>query len=207
MFNLKRFVGNDQHPLMLEWTTTSALLSDYEQYLFDSISKDLVQKIAGWKEEALKMNFIAFVLKLGYIEDTLHYKTYYEESIEATVEGHFLKMKSDFMLAKGILDMPQAPYFHFQAGGVPQYKKDKDPSGDPDAQLLESFLIAQSKNQDNIPMYGYSIKGRRWEFFVMEEKTYCISKVYDCTDRENLLQIIAILRKFKEILDTRLSLN
>ena len=53
-------------------------------------------------------------------------------------------------------------------------------------------------------MDGCSIKGRRWEFFVMKDKTYCISKVYECTENEDLMQIIAILRKFKEILETRL---
>jgi hypothetical protein len=38
----------------------------------------------------------------------------------------------------------------------------------------------------------------------MEQRTYCISKSYDCTEADDLMQIIAILRKFKEILETRL---
>jgi hypothetical protein len=38
----------------------------------------------------------------------------------------------------------------------------------------------------------------------MEEKTYCVSKSFDCSDDEDLLKIIAILRKFKMILETRL---
>jgi hypothetical protein len=198
-FGLTRLVGNNSHPLMQEWTNSQTTLNDHEQYLFDIILKDAFENIAGWNEEALKMSFISFVLKLGYIANSVHYKTYFEETIEATIEGHFLKVKTDFMLAKGILDMPESPYFHFQ-----EYKKDKDPSGDPDAQLLEAFLIAQDKNSDNIPIYGCSIKGRRWEFFVIHKKVYCISKVYDCTEEAGLLQIIAILRKFTEILQARL---
>ena len=199
MFGLTRLVGNDQHPLMEEWTNTHTSLNEGEQYLFDWIQKNVLKNINKWKEEALKMNFISFVLKLGYIEDTEAYTTYYEETIEATVGAYFLKLKCDFMLAKGILDVPKDPYFHFQ-----EYKKDKDPSGDPDAQLLEAFLIAQHKNNNEKPLYGCSIKGRRWDFFVMKDTTYCISKAYDCTDRDDLLQIIAILRKFKEILEARL---
>ncbi len=198
-FGLTRLVGNRSFPLMEEWTTTQTSLNEHEQYLFDIILKDAFENIAGWNEETLKMNFISFVLKLGHIVNSPNYKTYFEETIEATIEGHFLKIKTDFMLAKGILDLPESPYFHFQ-----EYKKDKDPSGDPDAQLLEAFLIAQEKNKNNKPIYGCSIKGRRWEFFLMHQKTYCISKVYECTEVEDLMQIIAMLRKFKEILETRL---
>jgi hypothetical protein len=40
----------------------------------------------------------------------------------------------------------------------------------------------------------------------MEERSYCISKQYDAMDKEDLLHIIAILRKFREILETRLLL-
>jgi hypothetical protein len=39
---------------------------------------------------------------------------------------------------------------------------------------------------------------------VLKDKTYCVSKAYEATDREDLFQIIAILRKFKDILETEL---
>jgi hypothetical protein len=102
------------------------------------------------------------------------------------------------------LETPKVPYFYFQAGGVPQYKKVKDPKGDPTAQLLEAFLIAQEKNNNNKILYGCTVYGREWEFYIMEKRTYCISKAYNCTDNEDLMQIIAILRKFKEILENKL---
>jgi len=38
----------------------------------------------------------------------------------------------------------------------------------------------------------------------MEAKTYSVSKAYDCTDKPELLAIIAILRRFREISATRL---
>lgn len=202
MFNLKRFVGNDQHPLMEELTDCTATLNAGEQYMFDEIFRDLGKKIAGWNEEMLKMNLIAFVLRLGHLVETDDYKTYYENFIEATIENYFLKVKADMMIASGILEIPQTPYFYFQ-----EYKKLKDPKGDVTGQLLEALLIAQEKNKNNKPMYGCTVFGREWEFYIMESKTYCISQAYNCTDREDLLQIIAILRKFKEILDTRLLLN
>ena len=199
MFGLKRLVGNDQHPLMHELTYTQTTLNAGEQYLFDDTFVDLAEKIGGWNEEMLKMNLIAFILRLGHLRETDEYKTYYESTIEATIDNNFLKVKTDMMIAKGILEIPETPYFYFQ-----EYKKVKDPKGDVTGQLLEALLIAQEKNNNGKPMYGCTVFGREWEFYVMTGKTYCISKPYNCTDKDNLLQIIAILRKFKEILETRL---
>ena len=199
MFGLTRFAGNDATALMQEWTHTTTTLNDAEQYFFDDITENLLSQIVGWNEEMLKMNFIAFVLRLGHLKETARYKTYYESVMEATVENYFLKVKTDMMVAKGILERPEVPYFYFQ-----EYKKQKDPKGDVTAQLLEAFLIAQEKNQNGNPIYGCSVAGKYWEFMILEGRTYCLSKSYDCTDKEDLLQIIAILRKFKEILETRL---
>lgn len=199
MFSLTRLTGNDAHPLMQEWTNTSATLNSSEQYLFNDIYKRVVKQIVGWNEEMLKMNFIAFVLKLGHLEETERYKNYYESLLEATVEGYFLKVRADMMVATGILETPKTPYFYFQ-----EYKKVKEPKGDVTGQLLEACLIAQENNKNNNPLYGCTVWGREWEFYIMEQRTYCVSKAYNCTDEEDLMQIIAILRKFKEILETRL---
>ena len=199
MFGLTRLAGNNVTPLMYEWTNTTTTLNDAEQYFFDDITENLLSQIVGWNEEMLKMNFIAFVLRLGHLKETAQYKTYYENTLEATVQSYFLKVKIDMMVAKGILERPETPYFYFQ-----EYKKQKDPKGDVTAQLLEAFLIAQEKNQNNQPIYGCTVSGKYWDFLILEHRTYTISKSYDCTDREDLLKIIAILRKFKEILETRL---
>jgi hypothetical protein len=72
------------------------------------------------------------------------------------------------------------------------------------AQLLEAFLIAQNENNDKNPLYGCEVNGSTWRFITMEDKAYCVSKAYDSTDKEDLLRIIAILRKFRYILETRL---
>jgi hypothetical protein len=199
MFGLERRKGNDQHPLMLEWTDVSTTLNAGEQYLFDEITRNLLEQIDGWNEEMLKMNFISPVLILGHIRETKHYKTYYESLIEATVGEYFLRVRSDMMIAKGILEVPETPYFYCQ-----EYKKRKDPKGDVFGQLIEALLISQEKNKNGKPQYGCTVWGKDWEFFVLQDKTYCISRGYDCTNKNDLLQIIAILRKFKEILETRL---
>lgn len=199
MFNLIRLV-KIQTARMQDWLAAEPAIFDVvEQGNFDKIYNSAVDKIAGWSEEDLKMKFISYVLPLGYLEDNGRFLTYFEKTIFATIEGHFLSTKSDFMVATGILDKPKKPYFHFQ-----EYKPHKKPSGDSMAQLLEAMLIAQHENNNEKPIYGCEIMGKNWNFVILEGKSYCISETYDCTKKTELLQIIAILRKFRHILETEL---
>jgi hypothetical protein len=193
-------INDYQTPLLTEWLgATLPIFTPFEQELFDKKLRDAQNKIRGWNEEDLKIKFIGAILELGHLEDGKGFITVFDKIISATVQGTKLTVRSDFMLAKGLLDLVQTPYFHFQ-----EYKPYKKPSGDSMAQLLEAFLIAQVKNNDNNPLYGLDIMGERWRFVVMEAKNYCISPLYDCTNKEDLMQIIAILRKFRWILETRL---
>lgn len=189
----------DDSPLLKEWLAATTIFTETELDTLDKIRQEARELIYSWNEEDLKMNFIAFVIDIARLRTSKYARTFYEKTIDATVEGHYLKTQTDFMIAKGVLDMAKTPYFHFQ-----EYKKDKDPNGDPVAQLVEAFLIAQEKNKNGKPMYGCYVMGRLWFFVTMEYKNYCISHAYDCTDEKDLFQIIAILRKFKEILETRL---
>lgn len=200
LFGLKKLTGNDKTTLMSAWTKAETTLNKYEVHQFERILKRAVENIAWWHEGDLRMRFITFVLDLADIsDDTEKYITYFEKTISATVENTFLKVKTDFMLANGVMDKPKKPYFHFQ-----EYKKLKDPNGDPVAQLIEAFLIAQELNQNGKPLYGCTVTGKLWDFFIMEGKTYCVSKSYDCTEKEDLLKIIAMLRQFRVILEEKL---
>jgi hypothetical protein len=199
-FDLKRLVGNFAHPLLKEWLTIADItLTSNEQETFDAILEDAVQNIHNWYEEDLKMQFIAFVLKLGHLKNTPHYHPYFERVVEAVIEDCHLKIKTDFMIAKGILNNPEKPYFHFQ-----EYKRQTDPNGDPIGQLLEAMMIAYQLNQNSHPIYGGYVMGKLWNFVILENKTYCVSESYDCTKAKELRDIIAILRRFKYILETQL---
>ena len=199
-FKLTRIVTY-QTPLMQEWLDVQTPeLNVGEQYNFDKKYAIAVKDITGWNEEDLKIKFIGPILELGHLTDDETAIGYFDKTISATVDGIRLIVKSDFMLAKGILDVVKTPYFHFQ-----EYKPYKNPSGDSMAQLLEAFLIAQEKNQNGKPMYGIDIMGDSWRFVTMEGREYCISKPYSIVDKVDLLAVISILRKFKFILDTRLS--
>jgi hypothetical protein len=198
-FKLNRII-TQQTPLMEEWLDVPMPdLNIPEQYNFDRDLNKAQKYIAGWNEEDLKMKFISTILKLGHLMDDEMVIGYFDKIISATVEDIKLTVKSDFMLATGVLDVFTTPYFHFQ-----EYKPYKNPSGDSMAQLLEAFLIAQASNKNNKPLYGVDIMGANWRFVIMEGKDYCISKSFDSVDKADLLTIIAVLRKFKFILETRL---
>jgi hypothetical protein len=198
-FNLTR-IFDEPTPLMEEWLDVELPMFNVgEQYIFDKALAKVKKSFSGWNEEDLKIKFIGPILELGYMIDDDIVIGYFDKTISAVVESIKLTVKSDFMLAKGTLEYFRTPYFHFQ-----EYKPFKNPSGDSMAQLLEAFLIAQEKNKNGLPIYGVDIMGKQWSFVTMEGKNYCISKTYDAADKQDLLAIVAILRKFKYILETRL---
>lgn len=203
-FHLSKLI--EPTPLMAEWLAAPLpVFSATEQEIFDDIYEDARYSINNWNEEDLKMKFISFVLRLGrLVERNTRYVTFFERNLTAKVDNETLNVRCDFVIAKGVLDYLEMPYFHFQVGGTPQYKPSKKPTGDSMAQLLEAFLIAQAQNKDGKPLYGCEVIGKQWTFVIIEGQQYCVSKSFDCTDKHELLQIIGILHRFREILETRL---
>jgi hypothetical protein len=196
-FNLLKL--DELSSILHSWLNTHTTLDIFEEHLFKKILKDAKINMTSWNEEELKMYFISYIIDLSNLRSSKNIRSFFERTIDAEVEGIYLKTKTDFMIAKGLLDVMQNPYFHFQ-----EYKKDKDPNGDPLGQLLEAFLIAQAINKNDKPMYGAYIIGRFWYFVTMEGKKYCVSPSYDSTKEVELMQIIAVLRHFKVILETTL---
>jgi hypothetical protein len=199
LFQLNRLV-DEPTAKMLNWLDAPNMeLNVGERFVFDTIYEGVKRDISGWSEEDLKMKFISPVLFLGNLRDNGRFRTFFEKTISGEVQGHFLKTKTDFMVASGILNLPKNPYFHFQ-----EYKPELNPTGEPMAQLLEAMLIAENINQNEKPIYGCEIIGKNWRFVILEGKSYCISESFDCVKKADLLKIIAMLRKFRYILETEL---
>jgi hypothetical protein len=199
LFNLTR-IKDEITPKMLEWLDFQVpTLDTVEQHNFDDALSRAKKSIEGWNEEELKMKFISYILPLGYLVDNGRFMTYYEKSLSGEIDGIKLSVKTDFMVAKGILSFHQNPYFHFH-----EYKPQGNPTGEPMAQLLEAMLLAQEKNQNGKPIYGAEIIGQYWKFVILQGREYCISQSFDSIEKQTLLDIIAILRKFRHILETEL---
>lgn len=200
-FGLHKISGI-QTPEMQAWlTTTSPNFTPFEAQLFENVYQEGLDNIAFWSEEDLKMYFITHILKLGGLMSVENngYVGLFEKKLSATVKDTKLTVRTDFVVAKGFKNIMEEHYFHFQ-----EYKPQLNPSGEPMGQLLEAFLIGQVTNANDKPLYGCEVIGGIWKFVIMKAKTYCVSKSFDCTEKEDLLQIIAILRKFKYILETEL---
>jgi hypothetical protein len=197
VFGLIRIGEN--FPLLDQWLDAHTVLDSLEQQELERLRQLAVQKADFWNEETLKMRFISPLLHIFIRFDDSRYDEFFDKEISATVEGIYLQTETDFMLAKGIGDIAETPYFHFQ-----EYKRSRKNPPEPMAQLLVAFLIAQEKNKNGKPLYGLTIVGRNWQFVVMEGKKYGVSRTFDATQKEDLLKIIAILRKFKIILETTL---
>lgn len=198
VFKLHKII--EDFPLLDSWLRVEPfiLLSKEAEWL-EELRLELKAKIDFWNEEEVKMNFISLLLNYFVRYKSPLYETYFDKEISATVENDFLKTEADFMIAKGIGEIAENPYFCFH-----EYKRTKKNPSDPIAQVLEAMLIAQELNKNNKPIYGLYTIGRNWYFMVMHSKTYSISKGFEATEKEELLQIIAILRKFKVILETEL---
>ncbi len=197
-FKLKK-IDTTYTSLMQEWLSViPPILESTELGNFEKLVQKM-PKIKTWSEEDLKMKFISPMLELGRLMDDDGFVSFFDKKLVATVQGYKLSVKADFIIGSGLMDYMAKPYFHFQ-----EYKPEKNPTGDSMAQLLEAFLIAQEENADGKPLYGCEIVGKLWTFVILENTTYCVSKSFDSTDKDDLLQIIAILRKFKWILETRL---
>jgi len=191
-----------QNKLLNAWLDVPlAQLDEHESLIFEELWELSVEGADSWNEETLKMRFISPFLHffVRFYDKQKRYTGFFDKEIFATVEGIYLQTETDFMLAKGLGDIAQTPYFHFQ-----EYKRSKKSPPEPMAQLIEAFLIAQEKNKNGKPLYGLVISGRTWQFVVMEGKKYGVSYTFDATKKEDLLKIIAILRKFKVILETTL---
>ncbi|MEO0041399.1 MAG: hypothetical protein RL329_847, partial [Bacteroidota bacterium] len=133
-FQLQRILEQPS-PLLEEWLAVQMpVLTAGEQYVFDTNLLKAKKSLRSWSEEDLKVKFIGNILELGHLIDDDQVVGYFDKIISATVEGTYLTVKSDFMLAKGFLNVFETPYFHFQ-----EYKPQLNPSGEPMAQLLEAF--------------------------------------------------------------------
>jgi hypothetical protein len=196
-FGLKKFY--ETYPLLDEWLDAKEEFSKIEIDFMNNLRRKLMINVNTWNEEELKMNFIALLLNVLVDYESDKYNTYFEKEISANYDGHFLKTRTDFMIAKGILNMVENPYFCFH-----EYKATKKNPEDPITQVLLGMLIAQKTNHDNKPIYGVYNIGREWYFMVLENQNYAVSKSFDSTQSIDLQEIVAILRKFKVILEEKL---
>jgi len=98
------------------------------------------------------------------------------------------------MIASG-WEVPKMPFFCLH-----EYKQDEIAKGDSKGQTLAAMLVAQKKNDFKNPVYGVCVRGRFWEFMVLDGQKYSVSLAYDAT-KNDLFEIFCILKKIKIIIE------
>lgn len=188
----------DGFPLLDAWLTVENDLDAKTIEELEKLRLKLRKRVNSWNEETLKMKFIAFILNMvDYDTDDL--EGVFDAELKGIVQGKHLSVIADYALCSYTFDFKDQPYFYFH-----EYKPRKK-SKDPFAQLLLAMLIAQEKNETQRPLYGCAVVGEYWYFMVLDGKIYSISNGYIAANADGLQNILLILRKFKHILHTELT--
>ena len=181
------------------WLDSEENISDFEQSVLAYLRNHLVDNVLSWNEQELSMHAIGPIFTL--VNFTTDNSNLFElRELSGVVDSEDMLGKPDGMIASGKRE-PDLPYFCFH-----EYKKESDPNGDPSGQCLAAMLVAQSKNENNMPIYGVTIVGENWRFLVLEEKNYDISSSYSAGSKD-IYDIFRILKHLKRIVAGRVGVE
>ena len=183
-----------KHDILDKWFELSKpqSISDFEQQSLHNLQNLLILRSSAWNEFELSEWFIGPVLTLLNFDNEDNSLFAFRDLV-AVVNDCELSGKPDVMFARG-MDEPQIPYFFFH-----EYKRETDPNGKPQPQLLGAMLAAQALNNNTRPVYGIYVVGYDWKFVVLKDNEWCESKTYHADDEE-IFDIFKILKALKEII-------
>lgn len=178
-------------PDLDDWLKQSADVSELERQMISVFRHQLKFSGYDWNETELAYNFIGPIMALvSFASKQANF--FAERPLSGLVEGVEMSGKPDGMIASGFRE-PKMPYFCIQ-----EYKKYKDPEGDPAGQALAAMLVAQELNAHQHPVYGAYIIGYDWCFMALRGKQYAISPAYVAT-RDDVFDIFRILKALKRM--------
>jgi len=61
------------------------------------------------------------------------------------------------------------------------------------------MLVAREQNQNKHPIYGLFVVGIVWNFIVLKDNHYCISRTYHA-DNEEIFAIFKMIKALKQII-------
>jgi hypothetical protein len=190
-----------QLPALSAWLEADEPANDYEQITLRNLHEELVRKVDAWNEDELKFFFIAELLNLVKFSKPKVYSSFSQRTIAATrpdihqnpVE---LRGRIEFFVAMGE-QIPRQPFFFLN-----EYKPlNKTTPSDPLGQLLIAMLAAQSLNHVKRVLYGAYVRGGFWQFVVLEQSRYAVSKSFDASEEQDLFTIFSILKRCKSYVE------
>ena len=176
-------------------------LTPIQQKNINTTIPNLIQKIENQidylNESELTVKYIFKIMDLVGFESE-NYSTFLERSLSGTVKGFQFSGTVDMMIASGFYE-PKQPYFFIQ-----EFKKAKNPSGDPLPQLLGEMLVAQQNNSNTDLIYGVYIVGRLWYFVSLDKLNYKEYSPLDSVDSVDLKEIILHLNWVKNNIEKQI---
>lgn len=178
-----------------DWLQRAAAveLSSFEEQYCRTLQSLLRANTNSWQEQELAMHFIGPLFTVVNFTDLYRYNLFAQRHIEATIDNYLLAGEPDGLIASGYYE-PEIPFFAFS-----EYKRQRDPNGDPAGQALAAMLVGQVLNQKHAPVYGCYVIGRDWNFMVLEGTHYAISRDYSGLSDE-VFTILRILKRLKSII-------
>ena len=195
-FNIEILIDS---PTLTEWLDVKNTLSESDTIIIEKLYNQAKLEANHWNEEELKMRLVSIMFLLSEMDVPKKVKVFYERPVKGLVNNIEISVLADCLIASPMaFNTPQTPYFFLQ-----EYKKGRGETKDPEAQMLAAMLIAQEKNQDGKPLFGSYIIGTDWYFTTLSDRNYTTSREYDVRNHDDIIAIVAILRKLKELILNR----
>ena len=191
-FNIKQAPANVH---LKEWLSAVHPPSVQQSTFLESKRALLERFYRTWNEDELKFRFISQVVELAELIGK-GYNTFTQRPLSAIVETVLLQGRPELMVASGE-DTPKKPYFF-----IHEYKPSRK-SEDPLGQLLAAMVAAQAHNADEFPLLGCFVIGALWQFVILEQKTYSVSRTYDANHTDDLLSIYSALCQAKIYIEAK----
>lgn len=179
-----------------DWLNSNIELNNEDLNFLTNLLKNEKFFIERYKEEDLKVNFIAPIInRVNFKMLDKRVRDFYEESISYKSEKFILSGVCDFIVSEG-LDYAKKPFFFIQ-----EFKKSFSPN-DLRPQLLAELISAVEINKFT-QMRGAYIVGAVWNFVILKKLAkdsyeYFISENFDSTRIEDLKKIYKSLLFVKE---------
>lgn len=187
-----------------EWLNAALPVTEQERYEANDLRELLTLNVGHWNEQELSLHFIGPIFSMIKFTVVRKMNLFAQRFISANVPDRLgntvvLSGKPDGMLASGFRS-PETPFFCFQ-----EYKREKDPNGDPAGQCLAAMLAGQALNgTPDQPIYGCYVVGENWRFIVLLSKQYAISPAFSAATDE-VYFIIGVLKRLRQVIYERLS--
>ncbi len=176
------------------WIKAENPVDKFEAKELLSLAKELLYYSETWNEDELKFFFLSPLIRLVNFHSK-NYKPFTQRRLSAVIGDWEVSGIADFMISRGI-QHPKQPYFF-----IHEYKSEKRKDNDPLGQLLAEMVVAQEINKPDFPLYGCYVVGRFHFFVVLNAKEYSVSRAFDSTEPDDILQIFKMMRFVKQEID------